>query len=261
MPFIPRSLLLAAGLAAAAGSAAAADLPAPLAMPAPPPPSAPPPTWTGWYTGLNAGAVLGDESVSWQGTGGFSAAAVADIANSSPGNARTTGFTGGGQLGYNFQFQSLVAGLEADLQYTGVDGTRSVIYQVFLNPYAQSVDSHWLSTTRGRLGFAYGPWLIYGTGGLAVAHVGYNDNFLGRHGVGPINSPSSYTAVGWTAGGGAEWMFVPRWSAKVEYLFVDIGSQTNIASTVDAVGVAVITHMHSLTENIARLGVNYRWAE
>jgi outer membrane immunogenic protein len=205
--------------------------------------------------------VWSDESVSWLGTAGFSATAVADIANSSPGNARTTGFTGGGQFGYNFQFQSLVAGLEADLQYTGVDGTRSVISQVLLNPYAQSVDSHWLGTTRGRLGFAYGPWLIYGTGGLAVAHVGYNDNFLGRHGVGPINSPSNYTAVGWTAGGGAEWMFTPRWSAKVEYLLVDLGSQTNVASTIDPVGVAVITHMHSLTENIARLGVNYRWAE
>jgi len=204
---------------------------------------------------------LGDESVSWLGTAGFSAKAVADIANSSPGDVRTTGFTGGGQLGYNFQFQSLVAGLEADLQYTGVDGTRSVISQFDINPYAQSVDSHWLGTARGRLGFAYGSWLIYGTGGLAVAHVGYNDNFLGRHGVGPINSSSNYTADGWTVGGGAEWMFAPRGSAKVEYLFVDIGSQTSIASTVDAAGVAVIVHMHSLTENIARLGVNYRWAE
>lgn len=259
MAFMVRPVLLLAALAAVSGSAVAADLPAPPPVPAPAIPA--PPTWGGWYAGFNAGAVLGDESVSWQGTAGFSARGAADIANSSPGQARTTGFTGGGQLGYNFQFQSLVAGLEADLQYTGVDGTRSVISQVDLNPYAQSVDSHWLSTTRGRLGFVYGPWLVYGTGGLAVAHVGYNDNFLGRHGVGPINSSSNYTAVGWTAGGGAEWMFAPRWSAKVEYLFVDLGSQTDSASTIYAAGVAVITHMHSFTENIARLGVNYRWAE
>jgi len=259
MPFIPRSLLLAAVLAAAAGAASAADLPAPVAMPAPPAPSAPPPTWTGWYTGLNAGAVLGDESVSWQGSGGFSATAVADIASSSPGHVRTTGFTGGGQLGYNFQFQSLVAGLEADLQYTGVDGTRSVISQVLLNPYAQSVDSHWLGTTRGRLGFAYGPWLIYGTGGLAVAHIGYNDNFLGRHGAGPINSSLNYTAVGWTAGGGAEWAFATRWSVKLEYLFVDLGSQTDSAA--NAVGRSVLTYTHSLTEDIARIGVNYHFAQ
>jgi outer membrane immunogenic protein len=260
MTFIRRSLLLAAVLAAAAGSASAADLPAPEAVLAPPPaPAAVPATWTGWYAGLNAGAVWGDESVSWQGTAGFSARAVGDIANSSPGDVRTTGFTGGGQLGYNFQFQSLVAGLETDLQYTGVDGTRSVISQVDLNPYAQSVDSHWLGTTRGRLGFAYGPWLIYGTGGLAVAHVGYNDNFLGRHGVGPINSSSSYTAVGWTAGGGAEWAFATRWSVKLEYLFVDLGPQTDSAT--NAVGLAVLTHAHSLTEDIARIGVNYRFAQ
>jgi outer membrane immunogenic protein len=259
MTFIPRSLLLAAVVAAAAGAASAADLPAPVAMPAPPAPSAPPPTWTGWYVGLNAGAVWGDESVSWQGSGSFTAPAVADIASSSPGHVRNAGFTGGGQLGYNFQFQSLVAGLEADVQYTGVDGTRSLLSQVFLNPYAQSVDSHWLSTTRGRLGFAYGPWLIYGTGGLAVAHVGYNDNFLGLHGVGPINSSSSYTAVGWTAGGGAEWAFASRWSVKLEYLFVDLGSHTDSAT--NAIGRAVLTPTHSLTEDIARIGVNYRFAQ
>ena len=222
MAFMMRPILLLAAIVAVSGSAAAADLPAPVAMPAPA--SAPPPTWTGWYVGLNAGAVWGDESVSWQGSGSFTAPTVAALANSSPGHVRTAGFTGGGQLGYNFQFQSLVAGLEADVQYTGVDGTRSVISQVFLNPYAQSVDSHWLSTTRGRLGFTYGPWLIYGTGGLAVAHIGYNAIFLGLHGVGTINSSSSYTAVGWTAGGGAEWAFAPRWSVKLEYLFVDLGS-------------------------------------
>src|ERR1700675_1479467 len=145
MTFIARSLLLVAVLAVAAGSAAAADLPPPAPAPAIP---AAPPTWNGWYAGLNAGAVWGDESVSWLGSGSFTAAGVADISTSSPGHVRTAGFTGGGQLGYNFQFQSLVAGLEADLQYTGVDGTRSVISQAFLNPYAQSVDSHWVSTTR-----------------------------------------------------------------------------------------------------------------
>jgi outer membrane immunogenic protein len=260
MPYVARSLLLVAALAATSGSAVAADLPAPL--PAPAPAAAmpePPPTWTGWYAGLNAGAVWGDDDVSWLVTSGFTAAGAADLNNSSPGRVRTAGFTGGGQLGYNFQFQSLVAGLEADVQYTAVDGTRSILSQVFLNPYAQSVDSHWLSTTRGRLGFAYGPWLLYGTGGLAVAHVGYSDNFLGLHGVGPINSSSDYTALGWTAGGGAEWAFASRWSVKLEYLFVDLGSHTDSAT--NATGRAVVAHMHSLTEDIARIGVNYRFAQ
>jgi outer membrane immunogenic protein len=250
MAFMVRPILLLAAVVAASGSAAAAPVGAPAPAPV---------FWGGWYVGLNAGAVWSDESVSWQGTGSFTAPAVADIANSSPGHVRSAGFTGGGQLGYNFQFQSLVAGLEADVQYTEVDGTRSVISQVFLNPYTQSVNCHWLSTTRGRLGFAYGPWLIYGTGGLAVAHVGYNDNFLGLHGVGPINSSSNYTAVGWTAGGGAEWAFAPRWSVKIEYLFVDLGSHTDSAT--NAIGRAVLTHTHSLTDDIARIGVNYRFAQ
>jgi outer membrane immunogenic protein len=255
MAFMVRPILLLAAVVAASGSAAAA----PVAAPAPF-------FWGGWYVGLNAGAVWGDDSVSWAAAGGpglgFNPAGAANINLNSPGNVRTAGFTGGGQAGYNLQFQSFVAGVEADIEYTGVDGTRAFLSTVFANPYAQSVRSDWLGTLRGRLGFAYGPMLLYGTGGLAVAQLKYGDNFLGLHGVGPINSSVDYSPhAGWTAGGGAEWAFAPHWSAKAEYLFVDLGSQTDSASTVDVSGVATIGHTHSFTENIARLGVNYRWAQ
>jgi outer membrane immunogenic protein len=242
-------------------------LAADLAVKASPPP-APVATWTGWYAGLNAGAVWGDDSVSWAAAGGpglgFNPAGAANINLNSPGHVRTVGFTGGGQAGYNLQVQSFVAGVEADVEYTGIDGTRAFLSTVFANPYAQSVRSDWLGTLRGRLGFAYGPLLFYGTGGLAVAQLKYSDNFLGLHGIGPINSSVDYSPrAGWTAGGGAEWAFAPHWSAKAEYLFVDLGSQTDSASTVAANNgeVAVIGHAHSFTENIARLGVNYRWAQ
>jgi outer membrane immunogenic protein len=91
-----------------------------------------------------------------------------------------------------------VAGLEADVEYTGLNGTRSLISQVFQNPYAQSVQSNWLSTVRGRLGIAYGAGLFYGTGGLTIAQVKFTDSFLGLHGVGPINASVSNTRVGWS---------------------------------------------------------------
>jgi len=236
--------------------ALAADMP----LKAPPPAAAM--TWAGWYLGLNAGGVWADERVSWTapvgtpGIGGFNPDGANDIITSSPGHVRTTGFTGGGQAGYNFQSGSLVAGIEADVQYTGVDGTRSLLSTIFANPYTQSVSSDWLATLRGRLGFAAGSLLVYGTGGLAVAELKYSDNFNGLHGVGLINSSVDYTPrTGWVAGAGAEWKFAPRWSAKAEYLFVDLGSQTDIASI--ATGPATITHMHSFTENIARIGVHY----
>ena len=94
------------------------------------------------------------------------------------------------------------------------------------------------------------PWLLYGTGGLAVAHVGYNDNFLGLHGVGPINSSVDYTAVGWTAGGGAEWAFAPHWSVKIEYLFVDLGSQTDSAT--NAIGASPSSAIPTVSPTISR---------
>jgi outer membrane immunogenic protein len=195
--------LLIAGTASVAfgAAASAADLQVPLA------PIAVVQTWTGWYAGLNAGAVSGDERVAWSAMAapnGFNAAGASDINTSSPGHVRTTGFTGGGQFGYNLQFQSLVAGSEADLQYIGINGSRSLLSVTFQNPYTQAVQSNWLSTVRGRLGVTNQSWLLYATAGLAVGQMNFTDNFLGLHGVGPINSSVSGTRAGWAAGAGAE---------------------------------------------------------
>ena len=97
------------------------------------------------------------------------------------GRLKTSGFTGGGQIGYNNQFDSLVFGIEADLQYTGLSGTRAGA--VFIPPagcpnvdtFTQSMESKWLGTLRGRLGVAFGSLLPYATGGLAIARVSYSD--------------------------------------------------------------------------------------
>jgi outer membrane immunogenic protein len=184
--------------------------------------------------------------------------AASDINNSSPGHVRPSGFAGGGQLGYNFlQSQSVVAGLEADIEYTGLDKTRSLISHIFLNPYAQSVQSNWLSTIRGRVGITYTDAFFYGTGGLAIAQVKFTDSFLGLHGVGPINASVSDTRVGWSAGAGAEWAITRGWSAKLEYLHADLGSVANVGKS--AFNAAMISNAHSLTEDLVRFGVNYRW--
>jgi outer membrane immunogenic protein len=246
--FFTVAVLASAAVAVAADGATAAPL-------------APAYSWIGWYGGVNAGAVWGNENVAWTakpGPGGFDAAGANDINISSPGQVRPSGFTGGGQLGYNFfQSQSVVVGLEGDAEYTGLNGTRSLISQQFQNPFAQSVQSNWLGTIRGRLGIAYGSALFYGTGGLAIAQVKFTDSFLGLHGVGPINASVSDTRVGWSAGGGAEWAFAPGWSGRIEYLHADLGSVANVGMS--AFNAALINNAHSLTENLVRLGVNYRW--
>lgn len=151
-------------------------------------------------------------------------------------------------------------GLEADLQYTDLSGTRSG--GVFVAPglfdsFIQTMESKWLGTLQGRLGVAFGSWLIYGTGGLAVARVTYSD--LGGFPFFPSTNfaSSTETRVGWTAGGGVEWKFAPQWSVKAEYLYVDLGSTsyTSLNSVLGAT--ASIIHNHHLTENIARVGLNY----
>ena len=215
--------LAAFGLGAVDG-ASSGDLGRPVYAPSPPPVYAPPPyVWTTCYGGLNAGGV-------W-----------------SPG-IDAFGFTGGGQVGCNWLWNSLVWGGEADLQYTGLDGSRDV--------FAPSASAHqdfrsrWLATFRGRFGWLATPNMyFYATGGLALANVntasGVNFN-------GTFNSLSdSTTHAGWTLGAGLEWMFAERWSAKVEYLYVDLGHATT--------PLPISNNDHSLTENIFRIGINYHF--
>ena len=238
--------------------ASAADLPR-KAPPAPPPP--PVFSWTGFYVGLNAGATWGDADINWSAsTTGFSSTGANAINTFGPGNIKKTGFIGGGQVGYNYQIANFVWGLEADINYTGLSGTRTVTnIPVFGTPNSitQTFESKWLATVRGRLGFSQGSWLIYGTGGLAVAQAKFSDNFTDPAG-GVRASSSDTTRTGWTAGGGAEWAYSRQWSVKLEYLYVDLG-HTSDSTTAIIFPTAVIVSDHHVTENIVRVGLNYHF--
>jgi outer membrane immunogenic protein len=113
-----------------------------------------------------------------------------------------SGFVGGAQAGYNWQSGSMVFGLEGDLQASAADDTFAP--WKFSNP--------WFGTVRGRIGYAFGNVLLYGTGGLAFGELRGETFGLSE----------SHTNAGWTAGVGAEFGFAPHWTAKVEYLFVDL---------------------------------------
>ncbi|WP_424362156.1 outer membrane protein [Methylocystis parvus] len=219
------SLLVAASLAAV-GSAFAADLPSRKAAPPPymPPPPPPPPMWTGLYGGLNVG-------------GGWTANRINDTAlyvspvtgdlYAFPGANRGTaaGVVGGGQLGYNYQFgSSFLFGVETDFQGTSIHAGRNNNLALYpdplvaggfltpLSPAGRGFSLDWFGTVRGRAGWLVAPTLLaYGTGGFAYGGVS-----------GPWNG--GRTRVGWTAGGGLEWLFAPSWSVKGEYLFTDLSS-------------------------------------
>jgi outer membrane immunogenic protein len=188
--------------------------------------------------------------------------------------ARSTGVTGGAQAGYNWQVGSLVTGLEADIQSSGIKGSARATPALAATglpatggPLILSEQKlSWFGTVRGRLGVTVTPeLLLYGTGGLAYGHVDASANT--RFPVIINNPDNQYPAsvsepkVGWTAGAGAEWMFARNWSAKLEYLYVDLGSESAIAnSTSNLVDPKFkVGYTWHTRENIARVGVNYHF--
>ena len=114
--------------------------------------------------------------------------------------------------------------------------------------------NNWLSTARGRVGYALDRFLVYGTGGAAFGNVRANFS----------NDPvSSATKTGWTVGAGVEVGFARNWSAKAEYLFVDLanGSCTTDCAIADANGSPLIPNIAvKFNESIVRGGINYRFS-
>jgi len=142
---------------------------------------------------------------------------------------RPSGIVGGIEGGYNWQRGSFVLGFEADLQLSGADDTISPFE--FSNP--------WFGTVRGRAGVALNNVLLYGTGGLSYGEL-RADSF---------NLTETHTTVGWVAGAGAEVAFNPHWSAKAEWLYLEL-SDTTFSLTGTSNG---------LNANTLRVGVNYHF--
>ena len=270
--------------------ASAADLPrkAPAYQPPPPPPVL---TWTGWYAGLNAGVhcfASNDIDVVSTGVfnppGGFNpsimnqGAAGATTNLSGNGNDRCGGI-GGGQLGYNWQWgPNWLWGVETDIQgVVGSDdftGNTSVIANNG-EPIRTHIDAskrtEWLGTLRARLGWLATPTLLlYATGGLAYGGVKSDIAITQSHQVsdtfGATSGDFSETRAGWTVGGGLEWLMGPHWTAKVEYLYYDLGDISYNAGTLNAafadgfVRYGISPHVSTrFNGNIARLGVNYKF--
>ena len=117
---------------------------------------------------------------------------------------KPSGFVGGIQGGYNWQTGPWVFGIEADIQATGASDTFAP--WKFSNP--------WFGTVRGRAGYAFNNILFYGTGGLAFG--GLRAETFGLS--------ESHTSAGWTVGVGTEFGLAQNWSAKIEYLYVDLAN-------------------------------------
>ena len=272
-----KRILIASALAlATAAPAFAADLPPPAAPPPRAPvayiPAAPVFSWTGFYIGLNGGYGWGHDPVT------FSPANAAAVpyfaAGAVPGSITTNPQGGlfGGQIGYNYQWSSFVAGVEtdfdwADIRGTGAVSTTAVGFAPFTTSAQQKLTS--LGTFRGRLGFAADRALFYGTGGLAYGRTQLNTSVLTPTiGCGPAGvcaaSSSTQWQTGWTAGAGVEYAFAAGWSGKIEYLHYDLGTPgynlTPMVSNAPLVRPFTVNNLTAATPfsgEILRVGVNY----
>jgi outer membrane immunogenic protein len=234
--------------------------------------------WTGFYAGLNAGYGFGTNSATQSVSTGetsydniyhyndqleFTDLYVPTglgLALSGVGANTQSGFIGGGQIGYNYQYGSnIVIGIEADIQGAGIRGSSRVggagsvtgVDSGQLGSYTSTYTSigasqisagvDWMGTVRGRLGYLFTPTLlIYATGGLsyggayasvnsyAVTTNSWTDtiNVSGSWGTKTFigGGNRSQTLVGWNVGGGLEWMFMPNWSLKGEAIYWNMGN-------------------------------------
>ena len=166
--------------------------------------------WQGPYVGANLG-------YQWSG-----------ITNNPAG---PSGIAGGVQAGYNVQYGQFVFGGETDLQVTGANDTFAP--WKFSNP--------WFGTLRARAGLAISSVLFYGTAGLAYGTLNMKNTLT--------SVSESHTSTGWAGGVGVEAALTGNWSARAEYLYVDLSSSSFVLDG----------NSHGIQSNLLRFGVNYRF--
>ena len=222
------SLLAAFGLAlGAAQSASAADLRQPVYKAAPAPVMAAY-NWSGFYMGLHAGyGWAGGEATNVGGT------TVVDL--------NVDGFLAGAQLGWNWQAAGSpwVFGIEGDWSWTNADATGT------LGGLAFTAEHNWYATATARVGYAWDRALWYVKGGAA-----WVDGDYCRISGGCVGN----TRSGWTVGTGIEWAVADNWTAKLEYNYMDFGSDTYALLPAIAAGTDIDAHVHAV-----KLGLNYRF--
>jgi outer membrane immunogenic protein len=254
--------------------------------------------WTGMYAGFYAGGVWGrgnstaNSDCPTAAAGGVapagyycdatipaSSANASAVTSAGSGSASSSKFTGGIQIGHNWQTGNFVYGVEGDFGAFNIRSSRSgsgvypagaiVTGAGTAFTVTNSFSTDWLLTVRGRLGWAASGWLVYATGGLAMSRVEVENSFSDNNVVGGFggateSASASKIKVGWTLGGGLEYALTRNWSIKGEYIYVDLGSVSALGTVThpfagfvgytNALGVST-----SLTAHVARLGANYRF--
>jgi outer membrane immunogenic protein len=216
--------------------------------------------WSGFYIGGNVGYGWGNGHTHFEDiitTAGFTAGTTPTTIDN-----RSNGVIGGAQIGYNWQAGAFVTGLEADIQGSGIKGSVGTTVPSVSGVFSTVEKLPWLGTVRGRLGVTATPdLLLYATGGLAFGRVENSANLTTP--AGSLSGNVSKSKAGWAAGAGTEWMFARNWSAKLEYLYVDLGESSVAAPLVRTSGAIAsaftVGYTWKTQDHIVRAGVNYHF--
>ena len=206
--------------------------------------------WTGFYVGVNAGGSFGrNPTTELNATFGTLIGSFTLLPD---------GFAGGGQIGYNYQFdRNWIVGVEGDFQGMSQSASNCSGLGCTVPGGAYfTVDQKllWFATARARFGYTNGDWLLYVTGGGAWGEV-HNDFRVFT----PLDAgfDANFNLHGWTAGGGVEKQPGGGWTAKLEYLYLDLGSFTD--GGFDPLSGSNFTMTSDVRDHIIRAGLNYKF--
>lgn len=206
-------------------------------------------SWTGAYIGLNAGYAGGKAK--------HLATVTDDLDGVESGsfNLNANGFVGGGQVGYNYQIDQFVVGLEADLQGSNVKAEFSANDDEIIDG-KMGTKLDWYGTVRARMGVvATDRFLAYATGGLAYGRTTTyaHDSIDGES----FDVSKKKTKAGWTIGAGAEYAVTDNVTFKTEYLYTDLGKANLFNGAIDD-GVNLDLN-RKLNFHTVRAGINFKF--
>jgi outer membrane immunogenic protein len=209
--------------------------------------------WTGFYIGANVGGHFPKDDI---GTTSFDFLG-SDVIDATSGTSLSpNGVLAGLQLGYNWQVGRILLGVELDGNWLGGTASRTLTFGPPLSAadvMTNTSKAQFLTTARGRVGVALDRWLLYVTGGLAFETFITNDTFTFAGVNNLIGIDKRSTRTGETIGGGLEYAVLDSWTIKLEYLYATFGTfDTNIP------GLPITVH-HQYFDNVARIGLNYRF--
>jgi len=220
-------------------------------------------SWAGLYGGVNAGWGLEHDGGAPICIGPSAVSNGGACPDDAVGGSIHAGEIAGAQIGYNWQLDRFVFGVETDFQWSNVNGETDVAFiepalDTALKTFADNLSHQWFGTLRGRFGVAWGHTLFYVSGGLAYARIAANSWVLFENGA-TSAAGGDFLRAGWVAAAGIEQALTANWSVKAEVLWYDLGTITVSGLSTPASPALIGGKTFDTTMAIYRGGINYRF--